>query len=94
LQEELTIRDRRLTGKEYRDNVASVFAFYPKNIQRLIEFEYRNRFSGPDRYFRALDQMVGDSDFVCNTEALAQAASRAGSNVYRLILSRFIHSSL
>ena len=53
-------------------------------VQSLIGHSYKNLFGGAkDRYFRALDQMVADSDFVCHTEQLAQALAKNGNDVYR-----------
>jgi acetylcholinesterase len=49
----------------------------------LIAHEYRNKFTGPDRLFKALDLMAGDSDMTCNTEEFAQKMSNNGNKVYR-----------
>ena len=52
-------------------------------VQKLIAYEYRDRIPGQFRLFNALDQMVGDSDFVCNVEELAQKLSENGNDVFR-----------
>ena len=53
-------------------------------MQNLIEREYGRLYpDDEDGLFKALDQMAGDSDFVCNTEEFAQALSDNGNNVYR-----------
>ena len=48
----------------------------------MIANEYRNLYDGPDKYFRALDQMVADSDFVCSTEELAQTLAAEPLNYW------------
>ena len=52
-------------------------------IQTLIAHEYRDKFTGPDRLFKALDQMAADSDMVCQTEEFAQIMAKNGNRVYR-----------
>ena len=51
----------------------------------MIAHEYKDRFprEDPAGKFKALDQMVADSDFVCDTEHLAQSLSKNGNDVYR-----------
>ena len=50
----------------------------------MIAHEYRpDKDSPDDAYFTSMDQMVADSDFVCNTEQFAQALAANGNNVYR-----------
>ena len=46
-------------------------------VRRLIAHEYKDRFprDDPAGKFKALDQMVADSDFVCDTEQLAQSGN-------------------
>lgn len=84
-KEELSLSDRELSRKEYLDAVKSIFAFYPSPVAMLIAHEYRQRSDTQERdaSFKALDQMVGDSDFVCNTESFAQALSENGNDVFR-----------
>ena len=52
-------------------------------LQKLISFQYRNKFSGEDRFFRSIDQLVGDSEFVCDVEQLAQVLAKKGNKVFR-----------
>ena len=52
-------------------------------IQTLIAHEYRDKFTGPDKLFKALDQMAADSDMVCQTEEFAQIMAKNGNQVYR-----------
>ena len=52
-------------------------------IQRLIAYEYYDRVPGEFSLFNALDQMVADSDFVCNVEEFAQRLSNNGNWVFR-----------
>ena len=52
-------------------------------LQKLISFQYRNKFSGEDRFFRSIDQLVGDSEFVCDVEMLAQVLAKKGNKVFR-----------
>ena len=53
-------------------------------------FQYKNDSSDPSFYFKTLDQMVADSDFVCNTEEFAEANSDIGNQVWRY---RYSHRS-
>jgi hypothetical protein len=52
-------------------------------LAALISYEYSNKFSGDDRFFRAIGQIVGDSEFICTAEQLAEAVSKKGNTVYR-----------
>ena len=80
---ELKLRDRDLTQEMYQRTVDSIFSFYPKSLQKLIGHEYSDKFSGPDRLFKAVDLMAGDIDMSCNTEEFAQKLSERGNRVYR-----------
>ena len=55
-------------------------------ISKLIAYEYKNRGDGILQYFKALDQMVADSDFVCGTEKFAANMSKRGHSVYRYVV--------
>lgn len=57
---------------------------YVFQIQRLIRHEYKDVISSSMAgKFHALDQIVGDSAYVCDTEHFAQAISENGNDVYR-----------
>ena len=50
---------------------------------QLIQTQYEDQFSGPDKYFKAIQQVVSDSEFICPAELLAQVAAKSGSKVFR-----------
>ena len=41
-------------------------------MRSLIAHEYMDKFTGPDKLFKSLDQMTGDVDMTCNVEEFAQ----------------------
>lgn len=81
--EELDDREKQLTINEYNKHVQNLFSFYSTKVQNLIAYEYQDRVPGRFNLFNALDQMVADSDFVCNVELLANKLSESGHQVYR-----------
>ena len=52
-------------------------------MSALIAYEYSDKFTSPDKLFKALDRMVGDADMTCNTEEFAQKLADNGNRVYR-----------
>ena len=52
---------------------------------QLIQTQYEDQFSGPDKLFKAIEQVVDDSEFICPAELLAQVAAKSGSKVFRLL---------
>jgi hypothetical protein len=48
------------------------------------------QFDGPDKYFRSIEQVIDDSEFVCNAELLAQVVANRGNKVYRYT-KRHVH---
>ena len=52
-------------------------------MQNLIAYEYQDRVASQFSLFDALDQMVADSDFVCDVEDFADVLVKNGNNVYR-----------
>jgi len=56
-------------------------------ISKLIAEEYKKREFAEPKYFNALDQMLGDSDFVCGAEKFATDLSIKGNSVFRYLMS-------
>ena len=63
--------------------IHSVFQVPLLQLVQLIQTQYEDQFSGPDKYFKAIEQVVDDSEFNCVTELLAQVAAKSGSKVFR-----------
>jgi hypothetical protein len=57
--------------------------FNQSQLVNLTRDKYADRFVGPDRYFRSIGQIVGDREFVCDAEALAQSQSAKKNPVFR-----------
>lgn len=88
---ELDLRDMEMSEEDIEDQIKSLFPQYPAFIQRLIRHEYKDVISSSMAgKFHALDQIVGDSAYVCDTEHFAQAISENGNDVYRF---HFNHQS-
>ena len=52
-------------------------------LVKLIQTQYESQFSGPEKYFKAIQHVVDDSEFICTAEFFAQAAAKRGSKVFR-----------
>ena len=63
--------------------ISSAFEESWFQMVQLIQTQYEDQFSGPDKYFKAIQQVVSDSEFICPAELLAQVAAKSGSKVFR-----------